>query len=78
MSNTIKSAIKILDKIHNLMNINHGQFTFIFHDGSKSTIKFLSAESELTMSDYKCEIKTFTNDINQTTTYNIYDIKDVN
>ena len=77
MSNTKESAIKILDKIHNLMNINHGRFTFVFFDGKKIPLNIVSTKSELTMSDFRCEINTFTNDINQTTCYDIYNIKDI-
>ena len=75
---TRQQAIAISDKINNLIDPNKGILRLIFFDNSNTKVRFLRKTSNLTIDEFTCNLDTFTNDINNVTTYDIYDIMDVN
>lgn len=76
--NTRQQAITISRKIDSLIDPNKGILRLIFFDNSNIKVRFLRMSSNLTVDEFTCKLDTFTNDINNVTTYDIYDIMDVN
>lgn len=76
--NTRQQAITISRKIDSLIDPNKGTLRLIFFDNSNTKVRFLRMTSNLTVDEFICKLDTFTNDINNVTTYDIYDIMDVN
>ena len=76
--NTRQQAIAISRKIDSLIDPNKGILRLIFFDNSTIKVRFLRMTSNLTVDEFTCKLDTFTNDINNVTTYDIYDIMDVN
>ncbi|MDY0278796.1 MAG: hypothetical protein RBQ97_12005 [Acholeplasma sp.] len=76
--NTRQQAIAISRKIDSLIDPNKGILRLIFFDNSNIKVRFLRMTSNLTVDEFTCKLDTFTNDINNVTTYDIYDIMDVN
>jgi len=76
--NTRQQAIAISRKIDSLIDPNKGILRLIFFDNSNIKVRFLRMTSNLTVDEFTCKLDTFTNDINNVTTYDIYDIMDIN
>jgi len=76
--NTRQQAIAISEKINRLIDPNKGFLRLTFFDNSNIKVMFLRKTSSLSFDEYTCKLDTFTNDINNVTTYDIYDIMDVN
>jgi len=76
--NTRQQAITISRKIDNLIDPNKGTLRLIFFDNSSIKVIFLRMTSNLTVDEFTCKLDTFTNDINNVTTYDIYNVMDVN
>lgn len=76
--NTRQQAIAISRKIDSLIDPNKGILRLIFFDNSNIKVGFLRMTSNLTVDGFTCKLDTFTNDINNVITYDIYDIMDVN
>ncbi len=76
--NTKEQAIILATKATDTLDKNKGVFTLTFFDDTKKKVKVLNINSRLDESDFSCILTTFTNDINNTTFYSIYDLKDIN
>jgi hypothetical protein len=76
--NTRQQAISISRKIDRIINQNKGLLKLTLYNNSNIKVQFLRMTSNLTVDEFTCKLDTFTNDINNVTTYDIYDIMDVN
>lgn len=76
--NSRKQAIVVSLKIDELIDPNKGILRLTFFDNSNIKVRFLRMTSNLTFDEFTCKLDTFTNNINDVTTYDIYDIMDVN
>jgi hypothetical protein len=72
---TKEEAIKLTDDISSKLSTCKGKFEFTLNNGQTENVKILSISTNLTYDDYTCKLLTFKNDINDITTYNIFDIK---
>lgn len=76
--NARQQAISISRKIDRIINQNKGLLKLTLYNNSNIKVQFLRMTSNLTVDEFTCKLDTFTNDINNVTTYDIYDIMDVN
>ncbi len=76
--NTKEQAIKLCTKVDELIEVKKGELTFTMFDNTKINVRLLHKMSNWTPCEFTCILKIFTNDINQTTLYDIYKLKDVN
>jgi len=76
--NTKEQTIILANKATNTLDKNKGEFTLTFFDGTTEKVKILNINSTYNESVFSCIITTFTTDINSTTRYDIYEIKDIN
>lgn len=76
--NTRQQAISISRKIDRIIKQNKGLLKLTLYNNSNIKVQFLRITSNLTVDEFTCKLDTFTNDINNVTTYDIYDIMDVN
>lgn len=76
--NTKQQAITLSCKINNIIDPNKGILNLTFFDNSNKKVMLLKKTSNLTFDGFTCKLDTFTNDINDVTTYDIYEIMDVN
>lgn len=74
---SLKHSLDIQNKIRSLMDTNNGVITITFFDNTKKTIKILSSNVSGNPINSTGTITTFSDNINETTDYNIQDIKDV-
>lgn len=77
MQNTREQTIKIATYLNDNIDNFKGAFEIELYNGLKSTLKILSLETKLATDLHHCIIKTFTIDINDISTYNVYDIKSI-
>lgn len=77
MRNTKEKAIALSSKLSETLDDKKGEFTFTFFDNTKIAVRVLNMTSTTDANGFNCFITTFTNDINQTTRYDIYNIKDI-
>ena len=75
--NTLEEAISLCMKAGNLIGPNQGELTLTFFDDKKIKVKILNKSSHWSKDQFTCILKTFTTDINQTTLYDIFYIKEV-
>jgi hypothetical protein len=76
--NNKKQAIELSTKIDKLIDIKKGLLTLYFFDNTKLDVRFLSMNSRLDSKGiFTCTLDTFTNDIHDIKTYDIFDIKDI-
>ena len=75
--NTQEQAIILATKATNKLDKNKGEFSLTFFDGTTQKVKILKLNSSYNESGFSCSLKTFTNDINNTTHYDIYELKDI-
>jgi len=78
MTNTKEQAIALATKATESLDKKRREFEFTFFDNTKINVRVLNINSTIIENGFSCSIITFTTDINKTTTYNIYDIKDIN
>ncbi len=76
--NTKEQEIKLCTKVDELNELKIGELTFTMFDKTKINVRLLHKMSNWTPDEFTCILKIFTNDINQTTLYDIYNLKDVN
>jgi hypothetical protein len=76
--NTKEQAIKLATKATDNLDKKKGVFTLTFFDDTKKEVRVLNINSNLDKDGFSCVLTTFTNDINNTTRYDIYDLKDIN
>lgn len=75
--NTQEQAILLATKAKNTLDKNEGEFSLTFFDGTIQKVKILNINSFYNESGFSCSLTTFTNDINDTTRYDIYELKDI-
>ena len=75
--NTRQQAIDLSVKVDKLIDPKKGILIVTFFDASSKEVRFKHMTSNLTQNSFSCHIETFTNDISQTTTYDIYHIQDI-
>lgn len=73
--NTKEQAINLAMKATELLDKKKGVFELTFFDNTKTEVKILNINSKLDQKGFSCFLTTFTNDINKTTKYDIYEIK---
>lgn len=76
--NTKEEAIKLSTKVDELIELKKGELTLTMFDNTKINVRLLHKMSNWTPGEFTCILKIFTNDINQTTLYDIYNLKNVN
>lgn len=75
--NTQEQAIILATKATNTLDKNKGEFSLTFFDDTTRKVKILNINSSYNESGFSCSLTTFTNDINDTTRYDIYELKDI-
>lgn len=75
--NTQEQAIILATKATNTLDKNKGEFSLTFFDGTTKKVRILNINSSYNESGFSCSITTFTTDINNTTRYDIYELKDI-
>ena len=78
MANTREEAITLFEKIEEIKENKKNILILTLFDKTDIEVKLLSLNSTRSENDFSCTIVTFTNNINDATSYDIYDIKDVN
>lgn len=75
--NTQEQAIILATKATNMLDKNKGEFSLTFFNRTTQKVKILNINSSYNESGFSCSLTTFTNDINDTTRYDIYELKDI-
>jgi len=77
--NNKEQAMQLSNKVDSIINDKNNFSNLLFFDNSSLDVRLLSMNSRLDSNGlFTCSLETFTNDINLTTTYDIYKIKDIN
>ena len=76
--NTKEQAITLATKATNILDQNNGEFTLTFFDDTTKKVRILNINSAYNENRFSCSITTFTTDINSTTRYDIYELKNIN
>lgn len=76
--NTFEQVMQLSNKIHSLLNKNRGVVTLHFYDGTTITANVKSSNTSFGV-DKQPEsfITTFTTDINNTTIYNLFLVREI-
>jgi hypothetical protein len=75
--NTRQQAINLSSKVDGLLDKKKGILKLTFFDNTHVKVRFLRMTSNLTATEFQCKMDTFTNNIHDVTTYDIYDILDI-
>ena len=75
---TKEQTIKLTNKATQILDQKKYVLTLTFFDNTKKDVKVLNINSNLDNNEFSCFLTTFTTDMNKTTTYDIYNLKDVN
>jgi hypothetical protein len=75
--NSREQAITLSNKAKQLMDLKKGVLKLRFFDDTIVEVRVLRIDSKLTLASFTCTIKTFQNNINITTDYDIDIIKDI-
>ena len=77
--NTFDEIIKLNNKLLPLLSKNHGKLQLTFFDGTSITANILSINSDYNIHErtYVSKIKTFDNDIDKTTIYDLAYVRNI-
>jgi hypothetical protein len=76
--NTFEQVMQLKNKLHQVVQDNKGTITLHFYDGDKVQVYFKNARAGFGNGQPPYgEITVFTTDINNTTTYSLFDIQDI-
>jgi len=72
-----EEAIILATKATDLLSKKEGKFTLTLHDDTIIDVNVLNINSSLKDGNFECNLNAFTNNINESKNYNIYDLKDI-
>ena len=76
--NTKEQAIELYQKAGTLIDPNQGVLTLTFFDNSNTKVRLLNMNSNWNAEHFTATLSTFTDNIQNTTEYDIYEIMDIN
>lgn len=78
MKNTKEEAIALFEKIEEIKENKNNILILTLFDKTDLEVKLKSLNSKISETNFSCTLVTYTNNMNETTSYDIYDISDVN
>lgn len=78
MENSKEEAIALFEKIEEIKENKNNSLILTLFDKTELKVKLKSLNSNISENNFSCTLVTFTNNMNETTSYDIYDINDVN
>ena len=74
MENTKEEAIALFEKIEEIKENKNNNLILTLFDKTELEVKLKSLNSKISENNFSCTLVTFTNNANETTSYDIYDI----